>query len=335
MNKALIKHNSKAERRMITNVPVVQIGTDIQMVEEILDKKTVDFVSIDYIYIVDENRVLLGVISIKEVFKVINKSVRVEEVMKKSLSVVYPGTHQERVVYLALAKGLKAIPVVNKEKQLLGVITFDEILQIFNQEVREDAFRFGGILFQRSSREHLDIKASAREMIKSRLPWLIIGAIGGTLAASVVSGFEEVLSKFLMLASFIPVLVYLSDAVGTQSETLIIRNLALNPNLSYKTYLWREFKISLVLALVSGVIVFLIALIGWRNPVLSFVIGLSMFFGIIGAVLISTFLPLVFKRFNLDPAVATGPFATLISDIATLGIYFTVATLILRFYGLL
>ncbi|MBT9168526.1 MAG: Magnesium transporter MgtE [Syntrophomonadaceae bacterium] len=172
-------------------------------------------------------------------------------------------------------------------------------------------------------------------MIKSRLPWLVLGAIGGTLAASVVSGFEEVLSKFLMLASFIPVLVYLSDAVGTQSETLIVRNLALNPNLSTRNYLWREFKISLVLALVSGAIVFLIALVGWRNPVLSFVIGFSMFLGIIGAVLISTFLPLIFKRFNLDPAVATGPFATLISDITTLGIYFTVATLILRFYGLL
>lgn len=320
---------------MITNIPIVQIGSSIQLVEELLARDTLDFASIDYIYVVDENRVLLGAVTIKEVFKVKDKLVRVEEVMKKNLSVVHPGTHQERVVYLALAKGLKAIPVVNKEKQLLGIVPFDEILQIFNQEVREDVFRFGGIVFQRSSKEHLDIKASAMVMIKSRLPWLVLGAIGGTLAASVVSGFEEVLSKFLILASFIPVLVYLSDAVGTQSETLLVRNLALNPNLSIRNYILREFKISIFLALVSGVIIFLIALIGWRNPVLSLIIGFSMFLGIIGAVLISTFLPLIFRRFNLDPAVATGPFATLISDVTTLGVYFSVATLILRFYGLL
>ncbi|GFP37968.1 magnesium transporter [Candidatus Hakubella thermalkaliphila] len=124
MNKSSIKQNSKAEGRMTTNIPVVQTGTSIQLVEELLARDTLDFASIDYIYIVDENRVFLGAVTIKEVFKVKDKLVRVEEVMKKNLSVVHPGTHQERVVYLALAKGLTTIPVVNKEKQLLGVAVY-------------------------------------------------------------------------------------------------------------------------------------------------------------------------------------------------------------------
>jgi magnesium transporter len=172
-------------------------------------------------------------------------------------------------------------------------------------------------------------------MIKSRLPWLILGVFGGTVAASVISGFEEVLSQVLALAAFIPVLVYMSDAVGTQSEALIIRSIALEPKLPLKSYIIREFKIAAALALICGILISLVAAVGWTNPYLGVIVGFSMFFSIIVAVLISTLLPLGFRKLNSDPAIATGPFATMISDIATLAIYFTVAILFLEYFGVI
>jgi len=318
---------------MVTAVPRVQAGGTIGDIEKELLHKAKIYATLDYIYVTDRNDVLRGVISIRQVFD-LPKDVKVEEVMKKDLIHVHPHTHQERIVYLAISHGIKAIPVVDKEGHLLGAVPYDAILQIFNSEVHEDVFKFGG-MFHRVGKEYTTIKSSAWMMVKSRTPWLIIGVLGGTLAASIVRGFEGVLSKFLMLAAFIPVLVYLSDAVGTQSETLIVRSIALDPKLSVGSYLIRELKVATVLGIICGMLLSAVALLGWRVPYLGIIVGFSMFLSILAAVLTSTFLPLIFRKLNLDPAVATGPFATLISDIVTLLIYFYVAMLLFGFFGLL
>jgi magnesium transporter len=139
----------------------------------------------------------------------------------------------------------------------------------------------------------------------------------------------------LALAAFAPVLAYLSDAVGTQSETLTVRSIALDPKLSLKTYFVREFAVALSLALACGLLLSMIAFVGWKNSTLGLIVGLSMFLSIISAVLISTGFPFLFKRINLDPAIASGPFATMISDVATVTIYFTMASLLLAFFGLM
>lgn len=322
-----------AGSKMVTSIPRVQVGESIRNVKKMFLKKAKTFDAIDYVYVVDKNDVLQGVISIKEIVGAPERDVKVEEVMKRDLVVVSPLTHQERIVYLALSHGIKAIPVVDKERHLLGVVPYDTILQIFNQEVHEDVFRFGGI-FHRVGKEFTTIKSSAWMMIKSRLPWLIIGVMGGVIAASVVSSFENVLNTLLTLAAFIPVLVYISDAVGTQSETLIVRSMALNPKLSVKSYFSRELKVAISLALVCGALLSIVAMVGWRVPLLGFIVGFSMFLSILAAVFISTLLPLLFKKLNLDPAVVTGPFATMMSDIVTLAIYFGVAVLFLGYFGL-
>ena len=131
-----------------------------------------------------------------------------------------------------------------------------------------------------------------------------------------------------------PVLVYMSDAVGTQSEALIIRSIALDPELPIKSYVLREFKIVGILALTCGVLIGIVALIGW-GTYLGLIVGFSMFLSIIAAVSIPTLLPLAFRRLIYDPAIATGPFATLISDIVTLAIYFSVAILFIDYLNLI
>ncbi len=153
--------------------------------------------------------------------------------------------------------------------------------------------------------------------------------MGGIMAASVISLFEDLLSSFIALASFIPVMVYMSDAAGTQSEALIIRSLALDPDLSFKTYLIREFKVGIFLALFSGGLAGIMAIITRQNIILGLIIFLSMFLSIMASVIIATWAPLLFKKINFDPAVATGPLATIISDLVTLSIYLGVALLLL------
>lgn len=315
-----------AGSRMTGAIPCARIGETIADVEKMLSLKASTFDTIDYIYVVDKDNSLRGVISIKEIFS-IRKDARVEEVMKKELVAVEPSTDQERIVYLALSHGIKALPVVDEEKHLFGVVPYDTILQIFNQEVHEDIFRFGGI-FHRVGKEFETISSPVKVMIKSRLPWLIIGVLGGTIAVYVVNSFEDILSRVLILAAFIPFLVYMSDAVGTQSETLFVRSIALDPKLSIKSFS-RELKVAVVLGAICGILLSFIAMIGWRAPLLSAVVGFSMFLSILAAVFISTLLPLLFKKLNLDPAVVTGPFATMLSDIVSLAIYFGIATVII------
>lgn len=322
------------EYKMCTQFPRIHMGSTIGDVEKMLSLKANTFETLDYIYVVDESNKLNGVISIKQVLSIGDHETKVEDVMHRDLVIVTPKTDEERIVYLALSHGLKALPVVDDENHLMSIVPYDEILKTFNQEVKKNIFRFGG-LFHRVGEEYTSINSSASLMMRSRLPWLIVGVLGGTAAASVVTSFEEVLSKFLVLAAFIPVLVYMSDAVGTQSEALIIRSIALEPELPLGGYIIREIKIAAMLAVVCGGLISIVAIIGWGTYFLGAIVGISMLLSIIVAVIISTLLPMIFKRFNYDPAVATGPLATIISDITTLGIYFLVAIILLDFFNLM
>ena len=319
--------------RIVTAFPRVGIGQKIRDVEQMLVDQAEAFDTIDYLYVVDSAGVLRGVVSIRELYAS-NKDANIEEVMTTKLVVARPLTPQERLVYLALSNRIKAIPVVDREERFLGIVPYDTILQIFNEEVREDVFKFGGI-FHKVGREYTTIKSSALTMIKTRLPWLVIGVVGGTITASIISRFEHVLNTLLALAAFAPVLAYLSDAVGTQSETLTVRSIALDPKLSLKAYFVREFAVALSLALACGLLLSIFALVGWQNSTLGLIVGVSMFLSIVSAVIISTGFPFLFKRVNLDPAIASGPFATMISDVATVVIYFSVASLLLASVGLL
>jgi len=322
-----------AGSRLISAIPKAKVGEKIAHVKEMLSQNAEDFETIDYVYVVDEDTVLKGVVSIREIL-ISKKEGNIEEIMTTKLIFADALTDQERIVYLALSNGIKSIPIVDKQNRLLGIVAYDEILNVFNEEVREDTFRFGGI-FHRVGKEYTTIKSSAATMIKTRVPWLAVGVLGGAVTASIVSSFEQVLSALLTLAAFTPVLAYLSDAVGTQSETLAVRSMALDPKISLKSYFWRELLVAVALAFVCAGLLSMVALVGWRDSVLGLIVGISMFLSIIAAVLISTGFPFIFKKFDLDPAIASGPFATMVSDVATVTIYFAIASLLLVQFGML
>jgi magnesium transporter len=313
---------------MVTEVPVFSADDTIEEIKDILVDKSSQFNSLDYIYLTDKINTLVGVISIKNLLVTMDKTARASQIMVRDLITANVDTDQGKLVYLALSHGLKSIPVVNNEGGFMGVVPYDTILQIFNQEVQSDVFNFGGI-FHRIGNEYTSIHSSATHMIRSRLPWLIIGVIGGTLAASLIAQFEELLSSFIALASFIPVMVYMSDAAGAQTEALIIRSMALDTHLNVRKYLIREILVATVLALASGAFAALLALITRQNIILGVIIFVALFLSIIASVTINTLAPLILRKFNYDPALATGPLATIFSDIATLAIYLGVAITLL------
>lgn len=314
---------------MVSNVPRAKIGQSVADVQRMLLKKSKEFRTLDYIYVVNGNDVLRGVVSVKEVLQS-PKEAKVEKIMKRDLVAVRPLAHQERIVYLAMKHNIKAVPVVDKNNRLLGIVPHDTILDIFHREAQEDILKLAGV--HQENKEMELIKASPSKMIRARLPWLIFGLLGGVLAANVVGFFESTLSAYLSLAMFIPALVYMSDAAGTQTETIFIRSMALNPKLRAKAYIWREAKVGLFIAIVCGALLSVIAMYGWSQPLLGVIVGTSMFFGIFAAVLIATLIPWVLKKLKTDPAMGSGPFATIVTDITTLFIYFSIASLLIKHF---
>jgi magnesium transporter len=237
---------------------------------------------------------------------------------------------QERLIYLVLKHDLKAIPVVDAQYRLKGVVPYHTILKVFHHEFREDILRSGGIHHHIKEIEELTTPAS--KLVRARLPSLVLGLFGGLLAAYMVTGFEQLLGSYLALAAFIPVMVYLSDAVGTQSQTLIVRMIALEPDFSVRKYMTRELKIGGALGIVFAILLFAAGTLGWGGLHIGFVVGSSMFLSIIFQAFMATYLSAALARRKIDPALASGPLTTIISDVTSLAMYFAIASALLRYF---
>lgn len=312
---------------LLKDVPVVPPSHLVKDIEELLVKES--FEDVDYIYVErPSDHFLIGVFSVKELFKQ-DEDVCAEDFMTEEVHSVRPSADQEDVVKLAIEKGLKSVPVVD-HGCLLGVVPHHTLLRVIRDEGVEDSLFEAGI-DRFDDPAHGIIHASARTHFKKRLPWLLLGLVGGTLAAVIVGGFEEVLGEFLILAAFIPAVVYMADAVGNQTQTIFIRSIALE-DISLKRYLWREVKVTLGLGLVLGLIFFGMVSLIWDDAFFGVVIGTSVFLTSLIAMIVGTGLPWISKIFDYDPAVSTGPFSTALIDLVSLLVYFGVATGMIYFF---
>jgi magnesium transporter len=324
-----LKNNlGKIKGQFTKEILTVNPENNVGYIKEILTKKAKQFEIIGYVYVVDHTQKLVGVISLKEILQE-NNEILAEKLMIKNVISIREYDPQENVVHLAIKHGFWSIPVVDKEKHLLGVIPHKTILSIFHHKVREDVLRSGGIHHKIKEIESLETPVS--RLVRARLPSLFIGLIGGLVAAAIISNFESFLNEYIVLASFIPVIVYLSDAIGTQSQTLIIRMIALEPNFSLRRYLFREIKIGSFLGFIFAISLFAAVFFGWGKLDLGIVIGSSIFLSMIFQAFFSTYISIIFEKFGIDPATATGPIATIISDITTVVAYFSIAVSLLNF----
>lgn len=315
-----------AGRLMVDKVPTISEKATIADVEKLLLQKTAGFETINYIYILGKGNKLLGVISLKEVFRSPHNTPVIKFVSSKIIS-VRAYTDQERVAFLALKNNLKAIPVVDKDNQFLGVVTSDDILHILDSESVENILRFGGVLYRGSYDNIFNI--SLIKSVKHRLPWLTLGLIGGLFAAGIVNQFEETLARNLTLAAFIPLIVYMADAVGTQMEAFIIRDLVIIPKMDFLKYFLRQLLVVLIIGFIISALLIIISLGIYGNERVSFAVGIALFFAILSSVFTGLIVPYIFGKFRLDPANASGPIATIVQDILSIFVYFTIATWLL------
>ncbi|HKZ94449.1 MAG TPA: CBS domain-containing protein [Candidatus Bathyarchaeia archaeon] len=312
---------------MITEVPIAGENETVENIMDRLGKESQHLKTINYIYVVDENERLIGVISIREIFTH-PKETELEKIMRRNLITVSPETDEAKVADIGLKHNIKAVPVV-KNRKLLGVVPSDRMLSILNRTLLEDIFHFAGI-----HKSHLDFENTMAEpflqRIKHRIPWLLVGLFGIILTAGFISAFETTLEKVLILTSFIPAVVYMSAAMGEQTTTLFVRDIAfLGKEIRFRLYFLKQLSTCFVVGLIIGGIVFSIVSVFWGDPFIGFIVALSMIVAFIFST--SSALSIVFtlNKMKLDPALGGGPFATVVSDAMSIVIYLVIATLLL------
>lgn len=317
---------------MTYGAPVATSGMTVAEVQEMIRRHIRTLSTIIYIYVVDEEGHFIGVISIQELFEKKPSEPIEDACVRKSLVSVHATDRQEKVAYVALNHNLKAIPVVDDEHRLLGVVSPDMLLRILHREMHEDQLHMAGIHHRGVHHEQeFDsiLKISLGRSLLHRLPWLILGMLGGLVAANVIGSFEATLQENILLAAFIPLVVYMSSAVGLQMESFIIRDLAMDGRLPFHRYFIRQLAIIACMALVLGSLGALLSFILHGQGAVSAVLGLSLFIAILSSVCTGLLIPYALSRFRIDPANASGPTATITQDLLTVTIYFTVATVVL------
>lgn len=317
--------------RSTTKIPIAYPEESIGDVRAALERNTKLYDSIRYVYVVDSAYVLLGVLSIKDLFRA-PSSATISDIMTRNPFSVHPNVDQEHVAMRSVYHKIGAMPVITKEGVLLGAVTSHSLLSILHAEHTEDFLRIAGM----HGKNDLEIgaaQASVGTHVSKRLPWLVVGLFGGMCAVFIVSSFERVLAEEITLAAFIPAIVYLADAVGNQSQTLYIRSLALDYTFDARRYIIREIGISLSIATILSLLVGTLSYLIWKDMSFMLIFGISIFVTVVVAIIAAIAIPTICKKLKLDPAIASGPFATILRDLSSILIYFVVSSYIL--YGTL
>lgn len=312
---------------MVLAVPIVLNTATIGTIEELLESKGSSFTSINYIYLINLNHQLVGVVSMKEIFSQA-KDVVVGTLVHQKLITVTPETSTEKMVRLSYRHRIKAVPVVDGMGHFLGVVSSNEIIALLHTKRIEDALRHAGSRRLDNPRESI-LSGSVWLHVHKRLPWLIAGLGGGLVGAIIVRSFEQTLAEQLMVAAFIPTVIYMADAVGSQTEIIFIRAMALEHNFKFARYFTREFWVNISLAAILGIGMLVVSVLWLQNPILALVLGLAIFFTTMSSVLVALLIPYIFERMGYDSAVASSPMATIIRNILSLAIYFLIVVALL------
>ena len=276
------------------------------------------------VYVVDNDNILLGRLSLKDLL-VADQKTKIKSIYKKNVDHVFDTDTAESVASTMQKYDLGAIPVINKKKKLLGRITIDDIVDLIKEEAEEDYQLAAGIL------QDVDVDDSIFELTRARLPWLIVGLIGGIGAAFVMGGFDEILLQHKILFYFTPLIAAMAGNVGVQSSAIIVQGLA-NDEIkgSINNRLFKETLLSILNGVILAGLLFLFFYFWKREIDIALALSIALVAVVIVAGIIGTFIPLFLNKRGIDPAIATGPFITTSNDIFGILIYFMVAKLILQ-----
>lgn len=295
----------------------------ISIQEEMTVAATIDFLRKEapnsetpyYIYVLDENEVLKGVVSLRDLITT-SSDEQIKNIMNEKVLSVPVDMDQEEVSLFFEKYGYMVVPVVDAEGVMLGIITADDIVGIITEEHTQDMYRMAGL------DEDEDVDSSVLDSIKSRLPWLLVNMVTAIIASSMVKLFEGTLAQVVALATFMPIVAGMGGNAGAQSLTLIVRSIALG-ELSVENarkVLFKELQVGLINGLVIGLIMAVLGYLFERNIYLSLVVGLALFLNLVVAAVSGYFVPVTLKKVNVDPALASSIFVTTFTD--TLGFFF-------------
>lgn len=316
--------NRSVEKRILSKVPIFTENVSIGSIKQALIDDIKKYDTINYIYVVSKSCKLRGVISIKELYRS-PKNKKVKDIMVKKLITARPHTPVQRASYLAVKYNLKAIPIVDKDNCFLGILPNDEILYTTYREAYKDIFMLVGVHEAASTMDNV-FELSTWQSFKHRFPWLFVGLLGGIAAAKIIGFFENTLEQNIMLAAFLPLMVYVSGVVVTQMQAFIIRDLAINSKFSFIKYFFKQFSVVFLMAICSSIALYLISFLVYKDAGISFILSIALVCAILSSVVIGLIFPYVLSKMKFDPANASGPLAAIIQDILSILVYFGIAT---------
>jgi magnesium transporter len=312
---------------VLENIPTGGPDMTVEAMRKELLARADEWDAVNYIYVIDSKKKPLGVISIKELLRAKPRK-KLKDVMREKLVVVHPYTTKERASALAIRHDLKQMPVVKKSGAMMGVFGSDDVVDTLHSSHVEDIIYYSGIT---SAEGHIReiLKARVGKLVRMRLPWLLVGLAGGIVATFIISYFEGALEEVIALAFFIPVIVYMGDAVGHQTQLIFIRSLG-NEEINLKTYILREIGVDFVIGIILALGLIIFAQLWLGSPIAATIIGLTMFINIFKAGTIALGIPLLLQKLKKDPALGAGPFTTTVQDLLSIIIYFAIATAFLN-----
>ena len=276
-----------------------------------------------YLYITDDDDRLVGVASLRALATTPADTI-LKDIMVKRVHTVRPETDQEEVAQIVAQYNYLAVPVLDEDDQLLGIVTVDDVVDVIREEATEDFLQMAG-----AGKDREILLKSSWENARARLPWLFASWIGGIFAASIIGTFEHLLESIIALAAFIPVIIGMGGNIGTQSSTIIVRGIATGRIEigSELKVMWKEVRVGIILGALYGLLLGAFAKFRFidADPMLGVVVGLSIGCSMLLAVAVGTFVPMFLRKVDVDPAIASGPFVTTSIDILGVLFYFVIA----------
>jgi magnesium transporter len=280
----------------------------------------------DVVHVIDARRRLRGAVALS--------ALAAAPPQQAMAALMHPGhavsvdADPEHAASIALRHGLVAVPVVDHGGHLQGVVPPRALMEVLRREHVEDLHRMAGIR-RETAQARLAIEAPPVRRARDRLPWLMVGLAGSVLATGVVAMFEAALQAKIALAFFVPAIVYLADAIGTQSEAIAVRGLSLS-HAPMRSLVWGELRTGLLIGLALGALAWVAVWLTFRDPRLAATVALSLVIAGAAATTIGLTLPWLLSRLGRDPAFGSGPIATIVQDVLSLAVYFVIASVLIR-----
>ena len=308
--KPLLKHHDETAGGLMTSAAIVlKTGMSTKTAISYLRKLTPDEEDIYYLFVTDRENKLKGVVNLRSL--VTNSpTAKIADIMHEDVVSVRVDADQEEAANLMKRYDLLALPVVDVNDHLLGVITYDDSFDILEDEATEDIYRLGGISEETPS----DLPLG--QAVKKRLPWLVVNLFMALISAAVLSLFESTIAQMAALAAFFPIVAGVSGSAGTQTLTVTVRSIALGeiePKNALKVVL-NQFGLSLINGLIVGVIITLIALIWKGSGLLGVIAGVATLVNILSTAVTGVIIPLAIHKFKSDPALASPIIVTALTD---------------------